>query len=245
MNKKFGTSIIFFTFLVILSLPCRSNATASLEIEGNITKRGYELSESGMRKALQNQEDFRAVHYCLLYIAQEQLISLVPDVQDSLKYWEGRLEIDEGSKLLFIRCLLAIDKDLSEDKLAAYLKRIRRLLYDVKKGDEDFRGVPIHAYNALLAAQEYWDVDIYEDLLYLCATDTMYGGEYPFAARKLFELYGGGMPESDLNTLLEACQDRPGQQEFILRRAREHGMRLESDDAKGNPQPSEATPLVK
>ena len=124
---------------------------------------------------------------------------------------------------------MALDDEMTAETLDGYVKRIRRLLYDVKEGDKDYRGTPTGAYFALLAAQKYKSVDIYDDLLYLAATDILKGGDFPSDTRMLFELYGDRVSEADIDMLLDAYHDRPERPAFILRRAREHGKRLEEE----------------
>lgn len=225
--KKALLILLCLAALGQISPPLNSvHATKTLNIEQGLVGRGYELSEAGMGEVLTNRDE-SAMLDCLLYIEQEQFVNLLSEVESYLDFVKEKGYANEGDQLMIVRCVFALDKNMDMETLDGYLKRIRRLLYDVKSGDDDFRGAPIHAYNALLATQKYQAVDIYEDLLYLSATDIMKGGDYPFDTKKLFELYGDRVSENDLDTMLDAWQDWPERQTFILRRAREHGLRLE------------------
>lgn len=226
MKKVFRAFICLALLLEFLFPLGRAHATKSLNAEQKLLDHGYELSETGMREVLMKR-DSSSMMYCLKYIEQEQLVNLLPEVESYLDFLESKDYVDEGSKLLVVQCILALDKNMDPEVLDGYLLRIRRLLYDVKTGDKDYRGAPVHAYNALLAAHIYQAIDIYDDLLYLSATDIMKSGEYPFDTKKLFEIYGERVSESDIDLILDAHQDRPERQGYILRRAREHGKRLE------------------
>ena len=226
--KKATLVILCSATLLEFSPPLNSvHATKTLNIEQKLVDRGYDLSEAGMGEVLTNRDD-SVMLYCLMYIEQEQFVNLLSEVESYLDFVKDKGYTNEGAQLMIVRCIFALDKNMDMETLDGYLKRIRRLLYDVKSGDDDFRGAPIHAYNALLATQKYQAVDIYEDLLYLSTTDIMKGGDYPFDTKKLFELYGDRVSENDLDTMLDAWQDWPERQAFILRRAREHVKRLNS-----------------
>lgn len=206
----------------------RLNNDTSIDFARKLAERGYEPSEAGMREVL-TARDRGATLFCLKYIEQEQFVNLLPDVESYLAFLEdGERYVDEGSRLLVVQCILAIDKTMTPEVLDGYMKRIRRLLHDVGPGDKDYRGVPIHAYNALLAAQKYKAVDIYDDLLYLSVTNRM---KAPSETEHLFDLYGDRVSESDIDMMLSTSQDRPkwhNYEKYVLRRAREHGFRLDS-----------------
>lgn len=192
----------------------------TLDIEKSIRQEGYELSTEGIRKAL-SARDWEVLPQCLEYIEREQIVELLPDVKAFFKEVDQQ-EMYEGIKLVFVTCILSIDKEMKKQEQDAFVDRIRKLLFG-----NQYNTLPIEGYVALLAAQKYQGVDIYGDLLLLSCADIMKGGDFPSDCRKLFELYGDRVTEADLDKMLEASKDSPKRQGFILRRAREHGLRLE------------------
>lgn len=204
------------------------------DIEGNIKKHGYDLSESGIRAAL-TDANREVVYDSMEYIEQKQLTGLLPEVKALFEHAD-RQEMFEGVKLRFLRCVISIDKNMPDNVRTGYLERIRKHLFS-----DEYKSVPIQAYIALIAAQEHLGVDIYDDLVHLSCTDIMGSGDFPFDTRTLFELYGDKVTEADLDKMLEAWSDAPKREEFILRRAREHGMRLEQTPESPERQESQET----
>jgi hypothetical protein len=222
------TCLITRATLVMLAILCFQNHALARKIQDvgeSLRERGYELTEPGMRKAL-NSADSSVVFDCLKYIEQEQLVGLGPDVKSLLAQTDADATVSESAKLRFVQCVLAVDKKLEATVLESYLKRIRRMLFEVAVGHDDYRGVPISAYNALMAANKYWHTDVFSDLMCLACSDIMKDGAKSFVVKDLFERYGDQITESHLDSLLAAAEDHPGRREYILRRAKEHGLRL-------------------
>jgi hypothetical protein len=234
MSFKFR---LMFAVTTFGALWCQSGGASEIDIfadaEAIFAKHGYELSEESMRRAL-NDRDSSVVFQCLLQIEKQQYTGLVPEVQAYLNYVESENVYDKGSRFAFTRCLLSIEESMNEEVLEAHLREIRAVLYKSDKRGDDGYIYPIHAFYALLAAQEFWDVDIYDDLLYLSCTDIIRGSlDYPAHTAELFQLYGDRVSESDIDMILAAWPERPKRREFALRRAREHGKRLELDPQPG------------
>jgi len=194
-----------------------------------LTMMGIELSDSGIREGLQ-LDHIGKVHACLNYIEEQKLYDFLPDVKACLEKWEEKeLSTDEHYHLFF-PSLFAINTEMTNEELDGYMNRIRRQLFDVKKGDPGYRSFPLFSYTALIAAQEHTDVDIYDDLLLLGCTGAIDGlHKSSSVIMTLFSLYRSKIREKDLDTLLEAWKDFPERQAFILRCAREHGIRFEAE----------------
>lgn len=227
MNKiLLVTATLAIAFL--LFFPINASATKMANYGERLTRYGYELTESGMRNALESDR-LRDVYTAFNYIAQEEITNLVPDVKVALSELEKKKHLGQSSHIKAISCLLFIEKNMSIRDFNAYMTRIRHQLYEVKEGDKDFRGAPISAYVALLAAQKGKKVDIYDDLMYLGSSEIMRGkSEHSFVIEKLFKLYGEEVPDADIDTLLESWSDWPERQQDILRNARKYGKRLET-----------------
>lgn len=234
-------SVIFVVPLFVLPI-FSSDIHALVEhrdIDAKIAKQGYELTEDGMREALSNRDE-SVIFECLLYIEREKLSTLVSEVREYIEYVERENLYDSGTRLTFVRCLLATDQGITDENLQTQLKQIRKVLFESGvPGDEGYI-YPIHAYFALLAAEEYHGTDIYDDLLFLSCTNIIKGSaDYPSHTKKLFDLYGDRVTDSDLDTMLAAWEDQPNRQQFILRRAREHGLRIQ--DSSASPERAQAS----
>jgi len=202
-----------------------------------LQRNGYELTEESLRKVFDNC-DTNVITDCIGYIEQQQMVGLLPDVKAYFAKLDRKesstkdcpMPEPESTRLRYVQCILALDKNMDQKTLDAYLVRIRRRLFDVKEGDAGYYGSPINAYNALLAAQKYQHVDIREDLEFLSMTDIMKLDNVP--TERLFELYGNDLRDSDIDELLKPWKDNPERQEFILRRAKEHGLKLNTPTPK-------------
>lgn len=230
MNKYRIVSLSIFIVYVFSSHFC-VYASELKPWESILKKKGYELSEEGVRQALETRE-FELLIPSLKYIEKKRYSNLTSNVKSSFVYWEAYdsnyFQLPESSKLIFISCLFSIDTKMSQNEINVYMARIRRMLYEVKKGDKDYLGSPTHAYVALVAAKKYKGVDIFDDLLFISITNTFNRRpKHSPSISDLFKYYGDEITDSDIDMLLENWSDWPARQDFILSNARAHGKRLE------------------
>jgi hypothetical protein len=104
----------------------------------------------------------------------------------------------EEDKCFYFPCIFAPNEKTNPKPPAKYLAPIRSVLYEVKEGNPDYHGTPIHAYNAPVAAHTYKGIDIHEDLRTLSTTDILGKNEDTkrTVVKTLRELHSGGTSEA-------------------------------------------------
>jgi len=230
------SKISSMVFVLVITLVTLSSSASEVSSDSDmlysygpqLVERGYELTEAGLRKVFQNNDE-EVMLDCVLYIKQVKMAGLIPEVKSYFAKLEQSISAippSEDEKIMFIGCILALDKNLDQKTLDRYLTQIRRRLFESSSDAPK----PIQAYVALLDAQKGQGANIREDLEFLCMTDILKPVEDQIQC--LFELYGKDLRDSDIDELLKARKDNPELQELILRRAKEHGLKLNTPTTK-------------
>lgn len=185
----------------------------------HLKRLGYQLTEQNLKRALQDR-DIEASQSCLDYAVGNGFTGLVPTIRE----WRDSLELKLYYQLCrwfrFTAAIYALDENISKDELANEITEIRKAIFQKK-----VRSVPISAYIALLAANEYQGVNIEGDLRNLAKT-TIMGSTVDRVIRELFDRYGDRQNRDTVEELLAAWSDSPDKQALITRCAAMTGIVL-------------------
>ena len=80
-----------------------------------LERRGYELSEAGLRDALSNREDYLVAVAAARYAEGLKIKALLPDVNAYLEFLGEFESAGEGSRLSFVRFGMALDEWLTAE----------------------------------------------------------------------------------------------------------------------------------
>jgi len=229
------SSMVFVLVITLVTLSSSASEVAGSDMLTPygplLVKNGYELTEAGLRKVFQNnnEQEKHLKMDCVCYIREKEMAGLLPEVKSYLAEIEqsvSAIEPPKDNKMIVMGCILALDKNMDQKTLDRYLTQIRKRLFESSSEDP----MPIQAYEALLDAQKGQGVNIREDLEFLCMTDILKPAEDQI--RDLFELYGKDLRDSDIDELLKARKDNPELQELILHHAKQHGLKLNTPTPK-------------
>jgi hypothetical protein len=180
----------------------------SYSSEFGLKMKGYTPGIESVKKILKDRT-LDVLYDALGYIADENYVQLIPDVH---RYEKG-LNVEEYSDreewYATTRCLLKVDKNMSEEELVDRVELLRVYAFR-KKGERS-------AYDVLLVAQEYKGVDIKADLLQLARPGDPSPALKHLVIDRLFDLYGGHLDASEVDDLRKAWQGSvPGAEKIRL-----------------------------
>lgn len=222
------------TFLVLLGIVTAFPASGSEpgdRPDVELTRAGYELSPEGLKRAFEDVSP-SAVDACLRYL--DRMVENKSDYSVLIPYieqYENKLpdaSVFEGSRMTCIALRFVIDgANMTASERDKFVVRLRDNLF-VKDARH---GAYISAYNALIIAHKYANVDIKDDLLFLAQTGSLgstdKAGWARGPAKDLFELCADTVTPEEARQLHDAWPNNPELQEFIRAHANRKGFLLE------------------